>query len=333
MQNKISSDFNKLYQAHLADTLSIIKQNILGVISLIFFIIFSTQLSKLMTTIQPSIQTIINVVLSLIGGLIFLFFMLFVIDNKKLFVWICLILLGIACPFYKSFLQINLYSLLGLGCSILLIFWGSYQMHNEATNYIKFNWRRFIKAGANYIVFSIIVFSMFVLYQEYTLKTQNTKFSLLDYSFFVIEKTSSFMPFKPPINNTIDNLLTNTMSNSFINNYIGVSQLGALGTNTKNINDLLKNNVSSILHIKITGQETISDIIKQYALSASTTTKYIISAILIIIIFGICNLISILLNIIIVPLGWFILQILLWTKFFKFKTINVEQQILSIQSE
>jgi len=85
MQNKISSDFNKLYQAHLADTLSIIKQNILGVISLIFFIIFSTQLSKLMTTIQPSIQTI-NVVLSLIGGLIFLFFMLFVIDNKKLFV-------------------------------------------------------------------------------------------------------------------------------------------------------------------------------------------------------------------------------------------------------
>jgi hypothetical protein len=111
------------------------------------------------------------------------------------------------------------------------------------------------------------------------------------------------MPFKPPINNTIDNLLTNTMSNSFINNYIGVSQLGALGTNTKNINDLLKNNVSSILHIKITGQETISDIIKQYALSASTTTKYIISAILIIIIFGICNLISILLNIIIVPLG------------------------------
>jgi len=144
---------------------------------------------------------------------------------------------------------------------------------------------------------------MFVLYQEYTLKTQNTKFSLLDYSFFVIEKTSSFMPFKSPINNTIDNLLTNTMSNSFINNYIGVSQLGALGTNTKNINDLLKNNVSSILHIKITGQETISDIIKQYALSASTTTKYIISAILIIIIFGICNLISILLNIIIVPLG------------------------------
>jgi len=86
MQNKISSDFNKLYQAHLADTLSIIKQNILGVISLIFFIIFSTQLSKLMTTIQPSIQTIINVVLSLIGGLIFLFFMLFVTDNKKLFV-------------------------------------------------------------------------------------------------------------------------------------------------------------------------------------------------------------------------------------------------------
>ena len=51
------------------------------------------------------------------------------------------------------------------------------------------------------------------------------------------------MPFKPPVNNTIDNLLTNTMSNSFINNYIGVSQLGALGTNTKNINDLLKNNV------------------------------------------------------------------------------------------
>ena len=111
------------------------------------------------------------------------------------------------------------------------------------------------------------------------------------------------MPFKSPINNTIDNLLTNTMSNSFINNYIGVSQLGSLGTNTKNINDLLKNNVSSMLHIKITGKETITDIIKQYALSANTTTKYIISAILIIIIFGICNLISILLNIIIVPLG------------------------------
>jgi len=85
MQNQISTDFNKLYKARIADTLPILKQNILGIISLIFFIIFSTQLSKLMTTIQPSIQMLINVAISLIGGLIFLFFMLFVIDNKKLF--------------------------------------------------------------------------------------------------------------------------------------------------------------------------------------------------------------------------------------------------------
>ncbi len=323
----VGTNFQKLYQNRKIDNIPLLKQNILGVVSVLLFSAFSFCLSQILFFPNPSLTLLVVFGTSLILGLIFLFFMLFVLRTKELLIWISFILAGIAAPFYKSFAIINLVTFCGLIMSMLLLFYGSYQIHREAENYIKFSWKKFVKAGANYIVFGILLFLMLIFYQTYLLETKTQNTSLTDYSFFILEKTSSFIPYFS-LNTTVDDLLTKTTQNPAIQSYFGSSGLMGL----VDVNSMARDNLGKIINQNLTGKETLLTLLKNYISNITNPTiKGLILGILLISIFSLLNLTFFALNLITVPIGWIILKILLWTKFFNYKTLSVEQQTLSIE--
>ena len=329
-KNIVGTNFKDLYENKVINNIPLIKKNILGITSVLLFSIFSFFLSSTFLGLKPLVSSGIIASIFLIFGLIFLFFMLFVMKTKELLTWILLILAGIAVPFYKSFILVNFVTFCGLTITVLLIFYGSYKMHSEAENYIKFRWKRFVKAGANYIVFGILIFIMLVFYQKFLLENKNTQISMTNYSFFILEKSSSFIPYFS-LNSPVDNLLDKTIETPAIKGYLAssgiVSLLGPEGTKS-----MLKDNLGKMIGQTLTGKESILEIMKNYVNSISDPTiRAVILGVLFFLIFSFLNLAFFALNLIAIPLGWVILKILLLTKFFTFKTLNVEQQTLSIE--
>ena len=326
----LGSNFKELYQNKKAPDYVLIKQNILGGTSVILFALFSYYLSIIILSSKPVLSMVIPLLLCLILGLISLFFMLFIFRTKQLLNWVLFILIGIASSFWKSFLNFNLVTLFGLLLSVFIIFYGSYRMHKEAENHIKFNWNRFVKAGSNYIVFGIIVFLMLIFYQTYVSQTKATKVSAIDYSFFFLEKISGLVP-SLSFNSNVDNLIEKTTSSKAMSNYLSSSGFGGL-EGLFDMKSIVRDQVGKMVNQKLTGKETILDIARNYVNGITNPTmRLFILVILIIIIFSFSNLAFFALNLLIVPIGWVILRILLWTKFFTFKSLSVEQQTLSIE--
>ena len=210
--------------------------------------------------------------------------------------------MGIASSFLKSFTIVNLGTFLGLAVSMLLIFYGSYQMNREAGNYIRFNWRRFVKAGANYIVFGVLIFLMLVFYQKYLLQAKANDGSIMDYGFFLLEKTSSFIPYFS-LNTSVDDLLAKVTKGPMLKKLMVSNGLDGL-VDVGSMSFMVRDSLGKMINQKLTGKETVLSVLETYVNGIQEpTVRGLIVAIMFIAIFSFLNLVFFALNIITIPLG------------------------------
>ena len=125
---------------------------------------------------------------------------------------------------------------------------------------------------------------------------------MTNYSFFILEKSSSFIPYFS-LNSPVDNLLDKTIETPAIKGYLAssgiVSLLGPEGTKS-----MLKDNLGKMIGQTLTGKESILEIMKNYVNSISDPTiRAVILGVLFFLIFSFLNLAFFALNLIAIPLG------------------------------
>ena|GEM_PF-6164603 len=159
-----------------------------------------------------------------------------------------------------------------------------------------------MKAGANYIVFGILIFLMLVFYQKYLLQAKTNDGSVTDYGFFLLEKTSSFIPYFS-LNTSVDDLLSKVTKSSMIKKVMISNGLEGV-VDVDSMSSLVRGTVSKMINQQLTGKETVLSVLETYVDGIQEPTiKGLIVAVLFITIFSFLNLAFFALNIITIPLG------------------------------
>jgi len=271
--------------------------------------------------------------------------MALVLETKRYLLWCLIMMAAYLLPVIDYF---NQWILLASLIMLIAFIVGGLSSKFEAANYLKFKWSRLARKGLRYLTFGVLLFIIAVFYVGPKDKILNFNLNNLTSGNFKIAGRELNLASKLNLNMKVDEMISNLISNEAGNNLsLQEIPLSLTPTLMKNVNKIISQQKNDQLKkemiegvrgelnkqfgLNLTGQETVLEAIINY-FKSQNKGPWLYALYLILILTALSLLTSLiwLINLLVLALGYILLEILLAVGYFKLDTKGTVQEVLVI---